>query len=534
MIIDVHNFLKKAKKYPTLFKVAATNTSRSGKPYNLITFSQILSEDTNEGFLDDVVEVPQRYSSEATPVKVYLFKGEVAGVEFPAFSYPYGIPNLRGSECLDTLYHLSLKKAGVDIYDSYEAEFATRISKGYVNNVVFKHALNRVLKQFKYKTQQTEYVLSNSLPYALCPITKQWETSNGFLAVYLDGKRTTISRKGWKLLINQNQFDEIDGNRFFWTDPDTIFYQVEGFGRVSLFNIIRCSHMFQECPDCNTLYFESGENLLCPHCYPGVTRESIFQSYSARAERVFEFKHKKSDGKTPLYLGVELELENRTDENLISTWKLLRKHAIIKRDGSVSNGLEICTAPASLAVHEEEFKAFFEKVKDLNLRAESNCGMHVHVDRSNLTELQIGKMLAFMYNKENIKFINTIAGRKDNNYCSLKFEKTFTSGLYFDGDTSKEYRKSLRRNASEGRYTGLNLTPAKTIEFRIFASTIVFEEFMRNLEFVQSMVDFTKPSAVTVKSIKDYEKKEVYLNFLKENRKQYPRLFAFVSSNNFN
>ncbi|MDE1867787.1 MAG: amidoligase family protein, partial [Thaumarchaeota archaeon] len=229
-----------------------------------------------------------------------------------------------------------------------------------------------------------------------------------------------------------------------------------------------------------------------------------------------------------LFLGVELELENRTSSNLLNTWKTLKDHAIIKRDSSVSNGLEICTAPASISVHKEEFKDFIDMVKNSTLEARSTCGMHVHVDRANLTELQIGKILSFMYNKQNKKLINKIAGRKDNNYCSLEYEKSVTSGVYFDESSDRDYRKKLHRSQSEGRYTGVNLSPAHTIEFRIFASTISYEEFSKNLEFVQSMIDFTKPSAVNVKSLKDFENKEVYLNFVKENRKQYPNLFQFL------
>lgn len=76
----------------------------------------------------------------------------------------------------------------------------------------------------------------------------------------------------------------------------------------------------------------------------------------------------------------------------------------------------------------------------------------------------------------------------------------------------------------------MNLSPPYTIEFRIFASTTSYEEFSKNLEFVQSMVDFTKPSAVNVTSLKDFGKQEVYLKFVKENRKTYPNLFQFLKS----
>ena len=280
-------------------------------------------------------------------------------------------------------------------------------------------------------------------------------------------------------------------------------------------------------PHRNTLSFREEE--ICQTCFPGVTIESLYQSYTAKAERVFSFKCLKEP--SPTYLGVELELEDRTIANLLSTWRVLKDHAIIKRDGSVSGGIEICSAPATIAIHKEEFKSFFAIVDKIKLHAKDNCGMHVHVDRAKLSELQIGKMLSFFYNKDNKTFINKIAGRKDNSYCTLDQERKMGSGVFFDTTKGGSYTKQLVRKQTEGRYTGLNLTPSATIEFRIFASTTDYNKFVINLEFVQSMVDFTRGSALTVKSIKDFSEKKVYLSFLVSNKKEYPNLYTFVKEN---
>lgn len=238
----------------------------------------------------------------------------------------------------------------------------------------------------------------------------------------------------------------------------------------------------------------------------------IMKEYNAKATDFFEFKIGKKTGEKPLFLGVELELENKTDKNLKETNELLKNHCIIKRDRSVSGGLEICSAPATLDVHKEEFGKFFKQFPQ-GLTPLSNCGMHVHVDKKNLSSFQIGKIVRFVNSKDNTLFMERIAGRKPNNYCNQKDRKVtshFTSINSFD------------------KYEMVNLRPSNTIEFRIFASTDKFNVFMRNLEFCKAIVEYTAPGAIHSDSLNDLLKHESFENFIKQKRGQYPNLGDFI------
>lgn len=425
---------------------------------------------------------------------------------------------------LDSLYHRQLELMGTLDKATLISEIdARRDMPGYKSNYTYDLAIKCLFETMSL-AQQKKYVMEKRLELFYCPIAKQWGNTDYMTTVRLDGVSTKILASSIELIREKYDHEPYFGS-WFWTKGTMSFYPVEEIGQVSLYNII-AQGIIVECPDCGALILEDS---ICQVCNPGVTVESIYQQYSARAERVFQFKSKKEDGIKPLFLGVELELENRTSQNLLATWKLLKTHAIIKRDGSVSSGIEICSAPATYNVQKEEFKAFFDNVAAMKLLAKENCGMHVHVDRANLTELQIGKMLSFMYNKENRDFINKISGRKDNSYCSLEHNQKLTSGVSYVDQSDVQYGRRLRRTQSSGRYTGLNLAPEKTIEFRIFASTVSYTVFLKNLEFVKSMIDFTKPSAVQVKSIKDFAEKEVYLAFLQNNKRDYPNLVQFLA-----
>jgi len=234
-------------------------------------------------------------------------------------------------------------------------------------------------------------------------------------------------------------------------------------------------------------------------------------SYSTRATSVFSFK--KSPKKLfHTFLGVELELDGHSLKEYTSL-DILQNHAIFKRDGSVPLGVEICTAPATLDVHKEEFLPFFESLqtKKSKLKANENCGMHVHVDRASLSTLHIANIYQFVNKAENRENITNIAGRQPNNFCRAHI----TGYDHFTNNGSRE------------RYRMVNLEPENTIEFRLFASTTNYNDFCKKLEFVQAVVDYTRPGEmnIPVTKIPLWEHFNVYL---KQYRKKYPMLTNFL------
>lgn len=236
-------------------------------------------------------------------------------------------------------------------------------------------------------------------------------------------------------------------------------------------------------------------------------RATTLLSYGTRATEFFEFK-KGTDAKYNTFLGVELELENHSKREYASL-NTIKDHAIFKRDGSLDNGVEICTAPATLDVHKEAFAKFFTALEEntSDLEAKSSCGMHVHIDRSKLTTLHVANLCLLLNKEENDVFIRAIAGRSANSYCKLVKQDygTFTS------------------NERGDRYQRVNLTPAKTVELRMFASTTNYKDFCKRLEFTQAVVDYTRPGETNI-TCKDIPKWENFKGYVMKHRNIYPTL----------
>ena len=261
-------------------------------------------------------------------------------------------------------------------------------------------------------------------------------------------------------------------------------------------------------------HIETVREFITSHSSPQV---NLLRSYNTKATDFFDFKVGKSKIEKPLFLGIELELEGATEETIKNTSKLLENHAILKRDGSLINGLEICTAPSTMDVHKEEFKQFFENIP-AGLTATNTCGMHIHVDKANLSSFQMGKMVRFINNEDNAEFLTRIAGRFPNTYCKRDSRKKITSYFTSSGSFTK--------------YEQINLSPNETIEFRLFASTIDWITFQKNIEFCKALVDYTSPCAVHSSNLKEQLQHESFERFVKTNRKFYPNLCKFISKEN--
>lgn len=243
------------------------------------------------------------------------------------------------------------------------------------------------------------------------------------------------------------------------------------------------------------------------------------------------------------YFGVEFELEVDRDSESIkkllseltpaqqkalssvdpykNTWlchliagrviKHCAKYAIAKRDGSMAEGIEVVSLPMTLGMHHKGWGGFFASVRENGLVVKKTCGMHVHVSRELMTDLQIGRILSFMHNPANSKLITIIAGRcPPDKYASIK-------GVKKVSDVQK---------SSSQRYSAFNLTNTHTVEFRIFKGVDNEERFLVNLEFCAALVDFCRPCSCSVRELQARN----FLTFVTENASMYRNLEAFLIS----
>ena len=185
-----------------------------------------------------------------------------------------------------------------------------------------------------------------------------------------------------------------------------------------------------------------------------------------------------------------------------------------KDDASVYHGFELVTHPMTFeAFNEIDWSHVFNTgdvmtSADVERLHSKHTGMHDHLSKRHFTTFHMYKIMNFLY--QNKKFVESIGERKSNRYCS-------------NFPNYEEVKKSAKRKRTQGRGF-INMTSnERTIELRFFAGCHTEDMFRKNIEFVQSLFDFTrdasKENSCNVTKFKDY----VY-----QNEKLLPNLADFL------
>lgn len=309
-------------------------------------------------------------------------------------------------------------------------------------------------------------------------------SNDGFINGFKDFKRGGY-REGSLLVMVSDNHPKYDG--------------------IYLFSLIALG---EECEDCGKIFIDYDNVSVCDDC---ATAYKTLE-YNAKAEDILPTEETSSR-----LFGIELEYEDITARQV---GKTLKGHAISKRDGSIRNGVEVVTRPACVETHKKSLKPFYESVK---VSAKSNTGMHVHVDKKNLSAYQLGFMLEFLNKPSLIPDIEKVAGRKysTNTYCRTLDSMKMSWGNKFD-----EGRYKLVKTPTQ-KYSPLNTSKAKTIEVRIFSSPESYEEMCGKLDFVAALVRYSSPYAVSVKSLKEKFEWATFTNFVEANRKEFPHFVSY-------
>lgn len=254
----------------------------------------------------------------------------------------------------------------------------------------------------------------------------------------------------------------------------------------------------------------------------GVDKGRLY-NYNTNPMEYFGFKHlpheKAGEFEDALrYYGVELEVVVKAAGHLKDA--LVHVHddmgtefAMFKTDSSIQGeGFEIVTAPATLAYHKQEWQQFFKNSsKELKSYSTGCCGMHVHVGRDSLTPLVIGKLIAFINNPANRAFVSQVAGRTSeyatfsdsHNALAARIlgKKVATQpGVSKTGDI---LNYAISSSVETARRSAINTRKKDTIEFRIFKGNVSKVGFFKNLEFVDSAIEYAKLIRYTNKSAEE-------------------------------
>jgi hypothetical protein len=222
---------------------------------------------------------------------------------------------------------------------------------------------------------------------------------------------------------------------------------------------------------------------------------------------------------TPYY-GIELEVEKRnsadeeTATNIHNSFTYgSMQFALLKGDGSLSNGFEIVSCPGTFNAHKKYWDKFFnsEAIKEVKSWNTDTTGMHIHISRTALTQLQIGKILVFINDEKNQEFVNHIAGRSSDQWAK------------------KSNKKISDCVVTSGKYEAVNTAHRNTIELRIFKGNLARHGFYRVLEFVDALVHFAKLTSLTKLQYTDF------LTYMERPsiRSQYPNFYGWLTRKSY-
>lgn len=220
--------------------------------------------------------------------------------------------------------------------------------------------------------------------------------------------------------------------------------------------------------------------------------DRLIQSYSFRPNPSFKYiKNENPYTNLIPFYGIELEVENRDERNSNGAMaeQINAPHLYFKSDGSLENGFEIVTHPLSFNWIQENKNEFEVMLNDLkkwgfNSYDANTCGMHIHISKKSFGTWQLFRFIKFF--NEYKEFIVSISQRK--------IEQIKKWASIEDETESELIYKAKKKCGNSSRYCAINLQNGATIEIRIFRGTLNYASFMKNIEFVDALYNYTKES----------------------------------------
>jgi hypothetical protein len=356
--------------------------------------------------------------------------------------------------------------------------------------------------------------------------------------VLVDGKRfcqPCADKLFHRCIVCQDRINHFHSETF---DPRDI-YGTHELGRFTRRPCIckSCHERYvQVCDECESPHYRSGGvrdgAWKCPTCHE---KDLTIHSFNYKPPPCF--RRVKTEGKhrlDALYLGFELEVELFASGN----WalrefvgdKVLKfmgsEYVYNKHDGSLLNGgasgFEIVSHPQTWYEYRAQRKKWKELFvilgKNKVMASSSRCGMHVHMNKSAFTTHQTYKFVDFVYNPAHRDFIVYVSGREG-------YNQYFSHFASLDG--YRRCKKNAKLKTGAGHHTAVDLSPSQTFEVRIFAGTLDFITFQKNLEFCKALYEFTIDNSRMENTVFKFVR---WLN-KPDHRTKYRNLFNYIVNN---
>ena len=255
---------------------------------------------------------------------------------------------------------------------------------------------------------------------------------------------------------------------------------------------------YHKCSNCGDLVhednciYDNDDNCYCESCFEEM-RNKVIHGYSYKPAPIF---YGGFPCNNPEFMGVELEIDRAGEcgENVRALLEIVNaehEHIYCKHDGSLCDGFEIVSHPATLDYHLNNIKwaELMAEALEMDYRSHDTrtCGLHIHVSRRSFgdtfeeREQTISKILYFI--EKNWDRVLRFTRRTENQLAE------WADRYGIEADPVKTYDNAKRQG---DRYRCVNLCNENTIEFRMFRGTLKYSTFVSTLQFVHCVCSVCK------------------------------------------
>lgn len=203
--------------------------------------------------------------------------------------------------------------------------------------------------------------------------------------------------------------------------------------------------------------------------------------------------------------GVELEANgDYTPKEIIAAQKEL--FFLMKQDssiyGSKGQSYEFVSVPASLKAHKRLWAEFFENIdySKFDCSKDTGNGMHVHIDRRTFSSTHLRRMVWFITNPANFEFMFAISERPNRE----NFQEWAAMPDHQRRQRSKHAAAINAVATNQGLRGAVHFKGTKTVEIRMFKGIVSYATIVKNLEFVDSAVEFTRETGLSQLTLRNY------------------------------
>ncbi len=272
-------------------------------------------------------------------------------------------------------------------------------------------------------------------------------------------------------------------------------------------SMIRCDTCGDECGNSTpegdwpeTAFCTENGEVMCESCYCEHERKQACPD-RVRAYRTTT-KARKSvyDGTTGRKTGIEIEFQGPSGAkaNDYDTGK-----TCLKTGYDMGSYYEVRTTnPATLERDQlNQFGEFCQQWRDNGATVDSRCGLHVHVDVSDLDNVQVAELNNLVSRIEDDWLEHMPDSRTHNSYCHAESLREIHASRYGVGDeelaehVSGGNASDLNERYPDARYRTLNLCAAYvhgSAEFRLHGGTLNIDKIRHHVAFCHMLVELCR------------------------------------------